>query len=605
MQYKALVLVYEQIESTTKRLEKTAIIADLLSNTDAKDILHIMLLLKGELYPQWDRREIGVAARQMLKAINTSYGIPVPKIEKEWSRLGDLGLVAEKLAGKRTQSTLVSSSLSVHDVFSTLRKLAEMEGQGTVDRKVGLISKLLTSAEPKEAKYITRTVLEELRVGIGEGTLRDSLVSTFFPRIKGINGDAGDEILVDNIDDLPHHLDDSNKLLVFPKETIAREAYNILVRKVQQAIDIMTDVTRVAELMAVKGWKGLDKVSFTPLQPLKVMLAQKVKDEEEGLKKVGSPAMVEYKYDGFRMQIHRKGDRIKIFTRRMEEVTRQFPEVIGFIRETTPSEQFILDAEAVGINRKTGRYLPFQHVSQRIKRKYRIDEIAEKLPVEVNVFDILAFKGKSLIKEPFKERRGIIEGLVRPIKGKIRLSESKTVKTADEIRKFYEKSLAAGHEGVMLKNLEAPYSPGSRVGHMVKLKPTMDTLDLVIVGAEWGEGKRAKWFTSFLIACRDEEEGFLSIGKVGTGIKELEQEGTTFQQLTDLLKPIILEENGREVTVKPKVVIEVSFEEVQKSPSYGSGYALRFPRLKSLRDDRKPDDISDLAQVEDLFFSQR
>ncbi|NOZ80958.1 MAG: ATP-dependent DNA ligase [DPANN group archaeon] len=607
MRYKDLVLVYEHVRSTTKRLEKTAEIASLLRETPAEDMVKIMLLLKGELYPQWDRRELGVAARQVLKALSLSYGIPIQRIEKDWSRIGDLGSVAEKLSARKTQATLFSRSLTIEDVFSTLRKLAQMEGKGTVDRKTALLGRLLTSATPIEAKYIIRTVLEELRVGIGEGTLRDAIAWAFFPRIKGINdqGEGKGQVQLTSLEELQRHLDDRDMLLVFKEETMAREAYKQLVSKVQRALNIMTDPSLVAELAATKGWRCLDKVTFRIMRPLKVMLAQKVKDEEEGLKRVGRPCIVEYKYDGFRMQIHRDREDIRLFTRRLEEVTAQFPEVIEAVRTHTPAEQFILDAEAVGMDPKTQTYLPFQHVSQRIKRKYRIEELALRLPVEVNVFDILTYQGKSLIERPFKERRKLIERLVDGEQGKIRLSASKVVSTPEEARTFYEKSLEAGNEGIMFKNLDAPYSPGSRVGSMVKLKPVMDTLDLVIIGAEWGEGKRATWLTSFSVACRDEEGNLLGIGKVGTGIKELESEGATFQQMTDLLRPSIIEQKGREVIVKPKVVVELSFEEIQKSTSYSSGYALRFPRLRNLREDRSVEDIADLATVEDLYFSQK
>jgi DNA ligase-1 len=388
-----------------------------------------------------------------------------------------------------------------------------------------------------------------------------------------------------------------------------RELYNAYVEAVQEAFDIINDFSEVATLAKLSGLKGLKSVQIKVGKPLKVMLYPKVADIAEAFERVGRPAAFEYKYDGFRIQIHKQKHakkNILIFTRRLDEVTDQFPEVVDYVAEHVKGSSFILDAECVGFDPNSKKYLPFQSISQRIKRKYDIESVSKQFPVEVNVFDILSFEGESLIKNTFKSRRELVEKIISPVPFKIIPAKQLITCDSEEAQRFYESALKAGEEGIMVKNLEGIYKPGSRVGYGVKVKPVMESLDLVIVAAEWGEGKRSGWLTSFTLACYDPDSGeFLEIGKVGTGMKEKTELGVSFEQLTALIKDFIIDEKGRNVKVNPKVVIEVNFEEIQKSPTYSSGYALRFPRLTRIRDDRKADECSDLALVEELYSSQR
>ncbi|MCX8147410.1 MAG: ATP-dependent DNA ligase [Candidatus Woesearchaeota archaeon] len=583
MKYIDLAFVYEELEGTTKRLEKTYIISELLKKTSSDDLPKITLLLQGRVFPPWDERKIGVAARMMLKAINLATGIPVEKIEEEWKKIGDLGKVAQNLVKVKKQRTLLSKELTISKVFENIRRLAELEGPGTVDKKIQLIAELLTSAEPIEAKYIVRTVLEDLRVGVADGTLRDAIVWAFF----------GDEVRINY---------DENEKTINPEN---REKYNEYVNLVQSAYDIKNDFSAVVESIKKYGKKAVINVELEVGKPIKVMLYQKARDIKEAFERVGRPAAFEYKYDGFRLQCHKKDSKITLYTRRLEDVTKQFPDVLEYVKNNVKADSFIIDSEAVGFDRKTGKYLPFQNISQRIKRKYGIKEMAEKFPVELNVFDIIYYNGKNIMNEPFKKRREIIERIIKQEPKKIVLAKQLITDDENKAEKFYKESLDSGEEGVMAKNLEGVYKPGSRVGFGVKVKPVMETLDLVIVGAEWGTGKRSGWLSSFVIACKDEDTGeFVELGKVGTGIKELEGSGVTFEYLTELLKPLIIEEKGREVKIKPRIVIEVNYEEIQKSPTYASGYALRFPRLVKLREDRGPDDASTLKMVEELYYSQ-
>jgi DNA ligase-1 len=582
MKYSELAEIYESLEKTSKRLEKTYIISKLLKKTHEDDIDKIVLLIQGRLFPLWDETKIGVSDRLVIKAISIATGSSPEKVEDEWKKIGDLGLVAEKLVQKKSQVTLFSKELTAEKVFDNLRKLPGQEGAGSVDQKVKIIAELLSSAKPLEARYVIRTVLEDLRVGVGSGSMRDALVWAFFDKKININYDDKEKAI--NPDN--------------------REEYNRLVEAVQHAFDLKADYGEVAKMMMKKGEKAFGELVLEPGTPINVMLYPKSKNLSDALDTVGKPCALEYKYDGFRMQIHKKAGTIKIFTRRLDEVTRQFPEVVDYVKKFVDAKEFILDSEAVGYEPKTGNYLPFQSISQRIKRKYDIDKMAKEFPIEVNVFDIILFEGKSLLKEPFINRRKILEKIITPHVKKLVLAKQIITDNLKEAEEFYKQALKAGEEGVMAKNLQGYYQPGRRVGYGVKVKPVMESLDLVIVGAEWGTGKRSGWLTSYVLACRKADK-FLEIGKVGTGIKELEEQGVSFEELTKKLKPLIVSEEGKIVRIKPEVIIEINFEEIQKSPSYSSGYALRFPRFVRLRDDKALSDVSDLKLVEELYYGQK
>jgi len=582
MEYSHLTGLYEKLEATTKRLEKTKLLADFLKDCTPKEVDKILLLAQGLVFPRYDERKIGIASKLIIKALSIAAGLTSIEIEKSWKKTGDLGLTTEDLIKKKSQHTLFSQDLSVDKVFNNIQKLATIEGIGSTDVKLKIIAELLTSAKPREARYIVRTLLEDLRVGLGEGALRDAIAMAYFER-------HGGKLDLDSKD---------------PSFGGGSELAKIR-DSIQEAYDVTNDYAIVAQLIMDEDVEKLANLKLDTQKPIKAMLAQKAKDVNEAFETVGRPAAIEYKYDGFRMIIGKNNDKITIHTRRLENVTNQFPEVARLIRENIKAESCIIDGEAVGYDPKTKKYVAFQNISQRIKRKYDIEKMAKEIPIELNIFDIVYYNGKSMIKEPFIERRKAIEKIVKPKEFHIRLAEQTITGKDSEAEKFYKKSLNAGNEGVMFKNLNAIYKPGSRVGTWIKLKPIMETLDLVIVAAEWGEGKRAGWLTSFTLAVIDKDtDEFLEIGKFGTGIKEKEELGASFEQLTQLLKPNIISEKGKNTRIKPNLVVEISFEEIQKSPSYSSGYALRFPRLVRIREDRSPDEASSLEQVEKMYKEQ-
>jgi len=553
MKYSHLAELYEKIGDTPGRLDKTEILAEFLKKIKHED-KKIIYLLRGRIFPDYDSRETGISEQLAIKALSKATGVQEKEIVKLWRKIGDLGKVASSLPKK--QSTLSSKLLDVEKVLENLGKLPELQGKGTVEKKMILIAELFANSSHLEAKYIMRTLLGDLRIGLGDGVLRDAIVSSC--------------------------LDKENK-----------QDYVL----VQEAYDLATDFALVFD-KACKGRTALSNIELEPGKPVKVMLFPKVTSIEEAFEVVGKPAFIEFKYDGFRMMINKdEQGNIKIFTRRLDEVTKQFPEVVEYIKKYVQGKTFILDGEAVGFDLKTKKYKQFQDISQRIKRKYDINSLAAKLPIELNIFDIIYYNGKNLIKTPFIARRELIEKIIKENKFKIVLARQIITDDKEKAEEFYKQALKEGQEGVMIKGLNAPYKPGARVGYGVKFKPSGNEFDLVITGAEYGTGKRAGWLTSFDISCQDSQGKLLEIGKVSTGLKEIESQGVSFIELTNKLKPLIKKTEGRHVFVKPEIVIAVTYQNIQVSPSYASSFALRFPRFTALRNDRGIHDIASLDEI--------
>jgi DNA ligase-1 len=562
MKYSVLADVYEKLESTSGKLEKASIIAKLLKETPNDLLEKVVLLLNGRVFPSWSDEELGVANQLMIKAIEKSYGISEKDVVKLFNKTGDLGLTIGELSKKKKQATLGKKELTVDKVFENLQIIAKQEGKGSQERKLNLVAELLSQSGPKDACYIVRTVLSQLRIGVAEGIVRDSIA----------------------------------------------KAFDVSPERVENAWFLNPDYGEIARIAKEKGEKGLNKVKIEIGRPIKVQLAEKAPSLEDALNSFEEPAL-EYKYDGARMLVHKKDDEIMIFTRRLENITKAFPDVVEICKKSLKAKECILDGEGLAIDKKTEKPMPFQKLSQRIKRKYDIKEIAKEIPIELNLFDIIYLNGKTFFDIALKERRKQLSKIVKEVPGKIQMAKQLVTKDIKKAEKFYNEALDAGQEGLIVKDLQAKYQPGRRVaGGWLKVKPVLESLDLVITGATWGTGKRAGWLGSYILACRDPNTGnFLDCGMLGSGLKEkkTEKNDITLEDLTNLLKPFVESEKGSEVRIKPKIVIEVAYEEIQKSPTYSSGYALRFPRLLRVRVDKGPDEADDIDRLEKIFKMQK
>jgi DNA ligase-1 len=559
MDYSILAETYEKLEEVSSKLKKTDILAELFSKASSEELSKIVLLCQGIVYPKYHMMELGIAVQMVIRAIAKATGFNSAHVEEKFKKTGDLGLTVEECVKSRKQSTLLKKKLTVNFVFDNLRKIATMTGSGSQERKLSLISELIVSAHPKEAKYIIRTLLEELRIGAAEGLIRDAIVKAFLNK------------------------EDKEK---------AKEA-------VEYAWNILTDFGEVSEIAKEKGLEGLKKVKIQLGRPIQVMLGEKVENIKIVLDDFGEVA-IEKKYDGARIQIQKQNDKIWLFTRREENVTKQFPDLVELCKKCLKAKECIVEGELLAVNPKNNSPLPFQVLSQRIHRKYEIERMTKEIPIQMNLFDIIYLEGKMLLDKEFKERRKILEKVVKIITEKFLLSEQIITKDLKIAEKFYKKALDDKQEGVMIKVLGSSYVFGRHVGTMYKVKPIMETLDLVIVGATWGEGTRTSWLTSYNLACRDPDTGkLLECGMMSTGLTEEE-----YKQMTELLKPLIISEKGKTIKVKPEVVLEVGYEEIQKSTNYNSGFALRFPRFIRFRPEKGVEEADTIERLVELFKSQ-
>lgn len=558
MEYRRLVEIYDRLDATSSTLEKTDILADAF--VDAGELLpEFTQLARGRLFASWESDDLGVSSSLTAQAIANATGIDSDQIESWWRETGDLGDAAANAIENRTQTTLVSDTLEIQTVYTTLRGLAEYEGSGSQKRRIDDIANLLADAQPDEARYIVRTIVGAMRLGVGEGTIRDAIATAFF--------DGSDEAT----------------------------------RAVEQAYEVTNDFRIVSVTAREQGRDGLDALDVELFRPVKAMLAQKAEDVADALEATEQP-LLEYKYDGMRTKIHIKGDEIRVFTRRLEDVTTQFPDIVAAVHEEIDAESAIIEAEVVVYNPETGSPIPFQEFSKRIKRKNDIEELAEEYPATVHVFDLLYHDGEPLVDTPLSERVERLEGLINHD------GETKTIQRAENLRpasieqaeSFYADALEAGQEGLIVKNMNAPYQPGSRVGYMLKVKPMMEPLDLVVVQAKWSEGRKSDWLGRLRLACWDaEREELREVGRMFSGLTDAE-----LREITAKLEPLIQSVDGRTAKLRPEVVIEVEYEEIQESTTYDSGYALRFPRFGGFRDDLGPEDADRFERVERLYEEQ-
>ena len=580
MLFSQLVEYYEKIEATTSRIEMTNLLVELLKKSPPEIIDKIVYLTIGEIYPPFIGIELGVADKLALRAVKLASGQSDKLIKEEYSKLGDIGLVAEKLLHKRSQITLHMRELTVQEVYQSLEKIARTTGEGAMDAKVNILVGLLSSASPKEAKYILRIVTGKLRLGVADMTILDALAILY---------GGGKE---------------------------ARELF-------ERAYNVTSDIGYVAKIAVTEGLDGIKNVKITIGRPIRPMLAERLSSAVEILSKMGGKCIAEYKYDGERMQIHKKGSEVIIFSRRQENITSQYPDVVKMVQENVLAEATILECEAVAIDRDTGDTLPFQELMHR-KRKHDIEKAIEEYPVSLYFFDVLYVNGEDLTLKPLEERRRILEQIIKTSE---RVNLSKAIFTDDpaELERFFHEAVEAGCEGLVVKSLgkEAIYRAGARGWLWIKYKrdyksEMIDTVDLVVVGAFHGRGRRSGKYGALLMAAYDpERDVFPSVCKVGSGFtdEDLEKLPTILEQYKIPHKHARVE-TGMEADVwfEPKLVLEIIGAEITLSPIHYAGWglikkdtglAIRFPRFTGrYRFDKNPEDATTVKELIEMYNSQ-
>lgn len=547
MLYSDHVQTYEKLESTTGMIEKTEYVADLLKKTPTDLLDKTTLLLNGDIFHEWDEREIGIGDKILIEAVSESTGVKNSEIEDMRRDEGDIGNAIEKAVKSKKQASLMSEDLTIEKIYDRFEEMAEAEGSGSQETKKRYIADLILSAKPKEARYLARTVMGKMRTGVGEGILRDAISEVF----------------------------DCDKDLV------------------ERNFMLTADMGLVAKKAKEMGNEGLREMKPRIGKPIKPMLAQVSESIEDVFEDLGDKARFDLKYDGARVQIHKEEDEVTIFSRRLEDVTNALPDVVNAVRNNFESDQAIFEGELVAISDEGPK--PFQQILRRFRRKYNIDEMVEKIPLCLYAFDIV-YEGEYIGDKILSNRIKHLKNNINPKEDKIEIVDSLVTSNPNDVNDFYHRSLEVGQEGLIAKDLNSPYHAGKRGKDWLKLKPEAETVDLVITGAEWGEGKRAHWLSTFNLGARLEgEREFVSVGKVGTGLTD-EQ----FEKYTKRLEPLIEKEKGKKVDIKSEMVVEVAYQEIQSSPNYESGYALRFPRIIGVRDDKGLEDVDTIERIKKL-----
>jgi DNA ligase-1 len=577
MRYAVLVESYEKLEATTKRLEMTDLLVALFKEVPKGEIDRAVYLTQGRVFPDYAGIELGLAEKLAIRAVALAAGQSEEAITNAWKASGDLGLVAEERLQSRKQASLMSEPLTVAKVYENLKEIAMASGSGSQDRKIKLLAELLTDATPKEAKYLARTVVGKMRLGVADMTIVDALAATY----------------------------------------ATKEARD----RVERGYNVSSDLGEVARVLAQEGIAGMDTIHLKLFRPIRSMLAERLETLEEIMERLKECAL-EYKYDGLRVQAHVSTEKIQLYSRQLENITGQFPEIVEGLRGAIRAKEAIVEGEAVPVDANTGEFLPFQEVSRRRGRKTDVERMAQDFPVTLFLFDCLLVEGQDLTTRTYLERRAALDGAMQEDDHVRRATYKRTAdtKVADA---FFDEALQAGCEGLMAKALDSTYDAGARGFQWIKFKKEYsaemsDTIDLVAVGAFAGRGKRAGTYGALLMAAYDADaDVFRTTCKLGTGFDDPTLFGLPERFSTARIPHRHARVDSRleaDVWFEPQTVLEVRGAEMTVSPVHtcawdairpGAGLALRFPRFTGRwRDDKGPEDATTAKELLEMYRHQ-
>ncbi len=583
MTFKKLSEYFQKLETTPSRLKMTEVLADLFKEAGPEEVKVITYLSLGRLLPAYEGLEFQMADKMVIRAIAKAFGRNTPEVERDYKEAGDLGAVAEKLKVKSAKSKVQrlfedlrekkdAGEIEVLRVYERLMEIARESGAGSVERKVDKLAVLLEDLDRLSVRFVVRIPLGKLRLGFSDMTILDSL-SWMEKKDKSLRP------------------------------------------RLEDAFNVLADIGEITKRVKESGIRGITGVKPKVGTPILPALAQRLGTVEEMLEKMGTVAL-EPKYDGTRMQLHLDEGRVRIFTRNLENVTPMFPDVAEALLKEAKAEEAIFDGEGVGVDPKTGRYLPFQETIQR-KRKHGIAEKAKEIPFKCFLFDILFKNGRSLLAVPLEERRKILEETL-PEKENV-LAIAPQIVTSDPrlMREFHEEQIKKGLEGVMVKKASGSYDPGRRGFNWVKFKQEetkkggglADTVDAVVMGVTRGKGKRAEFGVgSFLVGIKKGEK-FVTVTNIGTGLsdeqfRELNVQSEKFKVEKQPKEYVVNKNMIPDEWVKPQIVVEIQADNITKSPTHTAGLALRFPRLVRFRDDKSAKEITTVPEVEKLYKMQ-
>ena len=578
MLYSNVVEAYEKIEATAKRLEMTELLVQLFKQTPKDEIDRLVYLTQGKVHPDYMGIELGLAEKLVIRALAQATGLSEEEVTALWKKKGDLGLVAQEAIAARRQKPLDSKPLTVAKVYANLDEIARAGGTGSQERKIKLLVDLVGAATPVEAKYIVRTVVGKMRLGIADMTIVDALATMFATKAD-------------------------------------RDA-------VERAYNVSSDLGEVGRLLAEEGLKGLSKVRLMLYRPIRAMLCERLETLDEILKRLGKCAL-EYKYDGLRVQAHIGLKGIRLFSRHLEDITEQFPDLVAGLKDSFRGKAGIVEGEAVPVDSNTGEFLPFQTVSRRRGRKYDVDVMMKEFPVTLFLFDCLLDGDEDLTGTRYVDRRAGLHGRIR-LGERVQLATYKDTDDVREAEAFFDTALQIGGEGLVAKALDSTYEAGARGYQWIKFKrdysaAMSDTVDLVIVGAFAGRGKRAGTYGALLMAAYDKDaDVFRTVCKLGSGFDDATLESFPKRLAAHRVphKPARVDSKlEADVWFEPAVVLEVLGAEITLSPVHtagqdlvrsGAGFAIRFPRFTGKwREDKGPEDATTVREIREMYDRQK
>jgi len=544
----------DNLAKISERNRKIRLLAETLKRLSRDEVKPFVLLMTGHFAPDWMQKQLEVSWGLISHVITGLFHVSKRELVSYIKKHGDIGEAVESLAMRReskkqlTLVDLINKNLTVTDVYELLNRISDIKGPDARSRRETIISMLMSRMSPKELKYFIKIIFSDMRHGVNYGVMEEAIA----------------------------------KASAIPLELISR------------AHMILGDLGEVAEKALFGGYSAIKNVKIVMFRPIKPMLAQKAESVKNALREHNWETAFEFKLDGLRAQIHKDGDKIKIFSRRLKDVTDSFPELVERVRQSIKAEEVVLEGEIIGV--KNGKPLPFQILMRRVRRVEEANKYRKLIPVDIYLFDVLYLNGEMLIDKPYEERRRILEG----ISGNIKLVPRIITRDPEEAQSFFEEAIKNGHEGLVAKKLDSRYEPGTRGKKWLKIKRTLEPLDCVIIAAEWGYGRRRKWLSDYYLAVRDEKTGeWFIVGKTFKGLTDEE-----FEEVTKELLKVKIYESGRIVYVKPRIVVEVIYDEIQKSPKYKSGFALRFARISRIRWDKGPEDADTLDKVRKIYREQ-
>src|SRR3989338_8728834 len=573
MLFSQLAKYFERIEKNSSRLEITRILAELFKLLDAQEIAKVVYLLQGRVGPAYEGIDFGMAERTIIKSAMSALNIDRNYFEKEFKKSCDLGQTVESF--KKLYKSFEEKDMEVLAVFDFFYKLATASGNGSQDVKVSLLSQLIRQLDPLSGRYLVRLPTGIIRLGFSDMTILDA----YSWMLKG---------------------DKSLRPII------------------ETAYHVRPDLGFIGRTLKEKGLEGLKQVEPKVFTPIIMMKAERMSSAQEIIKQIGK-CLVEPKFDGFRLQIHYKNGQVKLFSRSLEDVTYMYPDIVEGVKKEVKVEELIIEGEAIGFNPKTGEFLPFQETVQR-KRKYDIKEKALEVPLKLFAFELLYLNRKNFIKLPFIERRKALEQITKKNKDInkqiIVIDHQEEVDKEDRLEEIFDLAVAKKLEGVIAKKIDGIYQPGARGWNWIKYKRSYsskinDTIDCLVMGYDFGKGKRNGFgMGAFLVGVLDKNKDlFVTVAKIGTGLTDEEwrelKVKSQILKVKEKPKNYLVDKLAEcDIWITPKIVVEIKADEITKSPTHTAGLALRFPRLERFRDDKNPQEVTSLKELEKIYQTQ-